>query len=74
MRQRIGRDLPAIGIDQERDLGERVEGDADWQQDVDRNMRAEQRVDVLSGKAGIFEDAEHEEIADDAKSERCAAL
>ena len=40
MRQRVGRDLAAIGIDQERDLGERVEGDADRQQDVDRDMRS----------------------------------
>ncbi|MEY9364927.1 hypothetical protein ABH994_007648 [Bradyrhizobium yuanmingense] len=69
MRQRIGRDLAAISVDQKRDLGEGVEGDADRQQDVERDIRAEQRVDVLRDEAGIFEDAEHEEIADDAERE-----
>lgn len=70
VRQRIGRDLPAVSVHQERNLGERVEGDADRQQDMDREMRAGQRIDVLGDEAGIFEDAEHEEIADDTKSER----
>jgi len=69
MRQRIGRDLAAIGVHQERDLREGVEGDADRQQDVHRKMRTEQRIDVLDGEAGIFEDAEHEEIAGDAERE-----
>ncbi|MGY3405861.1 hypothetical protein ACVWZV_001974 [Bradyrhizobium sp. GM5.1] len=67
--QRVGRDLPAPGVNQERDLGERVEGDADRQQDVDRKVRAGQRVDVLGDEAGIFEDAKYEKIAGDAEGQ-----
>ncbi|MET4765659.1 hypothetical protein ABH970_006031 [Bradyrhizobium ottawaense] len=74
VRQRIGCDLPAIGVHQEGDLRERVEGDADRQQDVNRGMRAEQGVEVLGEEAGIFEDAEHEQIADDTERERRLAV
>ncbi|WP_354132411.1 hypothetical protein [Bradyrhizobium sp. RT4b] len=74
VRQGVTRDLATIRIHQERDLGEGVEGDADRQQDVDRNMRTGQRIDVLGDEAGIFEDAEHQEVADDAERERRLSL
>ena len=41
MRQRVARDIAPVGIDQERDLGEGVEGDADRQQDVDDEVRSQ---------------------------------
>ena len=69
MRQRVARDIAPIGIDQERDLGEGVEGDADRQQDVDDEMGCKQRIEIGGKEPGIFEDAEHQQIAGDAGRE-----
>ena len=60
MRQRVARDLAPVGIDQKRDLGEGVEGDADRQHDVDDEAGRKQRVEIGGEEAGIFEDAEHQ--------------
>ena len=69
MRQRVARDIAPVGIDQKRDLGEGVEGDADRQHDVDDEAGRKQRVEIGGEKAGIFEDAEHQQIAGDACGE-----
>ena len=45
MRQRVARDIAPVGIDQERDLGEGVEGDADRQQDVDGEAGRKHRIE-----------------------------
>ena len=66
MRQRVARDIAAVGVDQKRDLGEGEEGDADRQQDVDRQARSEHRIEIGGEEAGVFEDAEHQQIAGDA--------
>ena len=69
MRQSVVRDLAAIGIHQEGDLREGEEGNADRQQDVDRQIGGKQRIEIGGEKAGIFEIAEHQEIAGDAERE-----
>ncbi len=70
MRQRVARDVASIGIDQKRDLGEGVEGNADRKHDVDDESGREQRIEIGGEKSRIFEDAEHHEIAGDADGER----
>ena len=69
MRQRVARDFAPVGVDQKRDLGEGVEGDADRQQDVDDEAGRKQRIEIGGKEARIFEDAEHQQIAGDAGRE-----
>ena len=54
MRQRVARDLASVGIDQERDLGEGVEGDADRQQDVDRRRPVENIASKLATRKPAY--------------------
>ena len=70
MRQGVARNIAAESIDQKGDLGEGVERNADRQQDVDGDPGRKQRVEIGGEEAGIFEDAEHDEIAGDANGER----
>lgn len=60
------RDLASIDVDQERDLGRRVERDADRQQSVHRQSGREQGIEIGGEEAGILEDTEHQQIAADA--------
>ena len=63
MRQRVARHIAPVGVDQERDLGEGVEGNADREQDVDGEPGRKQRIEIGGKKARIFEDAEHQQVA-----------
>ena len=63
MRQRIARDIAPEGIDQECDLRKSVEGDADRQHDVDDEVSGQDSIEIGGKEAGIFEDAEHQQIA-----------
>ena len=69
MRQRVARDIASECIDQECDLRKRIEGDANRQQDVDDETRRKQRVEIEGDEAGIFEDAEQQQIAPDTHGE-----
>ena len=69
MRQPVACDLAAIGVHQEGDLGEGVEGYPDRQQDMDRQAGGKQCIEVGGQETGIFEIAEHQEIAGDAERE-----
>ena len=57
------RDLAPVGVDQERDLGEGIEGNPDREQKVHREAGREQGIEIGGNEAGIFEDAEHQKIA-----------
>ncbi len=67
MRQPVMRDLAAIGVDQECDLGEGVERNSDRKQDLDHVVGCKDRIVIGGEKTGIFEDAEHHKIARDPK-------
>jgi hypothetical protein len=69
MRQRIARDISPVGVDQECNLGERVERNPDGKQDIDGKTGRKYRVQIGGEEAGIFESAEHEKIAGDADGE-----
>jgi hypothetical protein len=73
MRQCIARDIAAIGIDQEGDLRERIEGDTDRQENGDGDAGGEDGIQVYSNEACIFEDAEQDEIAGDTESQHQSA-
>jgi hypothetical protein len=62
--------LPRYASTRKRDLGEGVEGDADRQQDIDGELGREHRIQIGGEEAGIFEDAEDDEIAPNADDQR----
>lgn len=68
--QPIARDLAAIGVHQKRDLGDAVKGNPDRKQNVHGQLGRDQCIQIGGKEAGIFEIAEHKQVAGHAGGQR----